>query len=34
MDAIEPGDFVLAVKAFDGETESNPSNEVLLRVTP
>ena len=34
MDASEPGDFVLTVKAFDGVTESNPSNEVLLQVTP
>ena len=34
MDAIEPGDFVLTVKAFDGITESNPSNEVLVQVKP
>jgi len=34
MDAMEPGDFVLAVKAFDGVMESSPSNEVLVQVKP
>jgi hypothetical protein len=34
MDAIEPGDFVLTVKAFNGVEESNPSNEVLVQVKP
>ena len=32
--ATEPGDFAIAVKAFDGVSESNPSNEVLLQVLP
>jgi hypothetical protein len=30
----EPGDFVLIVRAFDGELESDPSNEVILQVKP
>ncbi len=34
MDAIEPGDFVLTVKAFNGVEESNPSNEVRVQVKP
>jgi hypothetical protein len=34
MDLLHPGDFVLAVRAFDGVNESNPSNEVLVNVKP
>lgn len=34
FDATEPGEFLLVVKAFDGLVESNPSNEVILRVEP
>ncbi|MCI0628204.1 MAG: fibronectin type III domain-containing protein [Acidobacteria bacterium] len=34
LDATVAGDFVLAVKAFNGVQESNPSNEVLLQVKP
>jgi hypothetical protein len=34
MDVLHPGDFVLAVRAFDGVSESNPSNEVLVQVKP
>jgi hypothetical protein len=34
MDLLQPGDFVLAVRAFDGVNESNPSNEVLVNVKP
>ena len=34
MDLLHPGDFVLAVRAFDGVNESNPSNEVLINVKP
>ncbi|MSO22406.1 MAG: fibronectin type III domain-containing protein [Acidobacteria bacterium] len=34
MDAIEAGDFVLTVKAFNGVEESNPSNEVGVQVKP
>ena len=34
MDLLHPGDFVLAVRAFDGVSESSPSNEVLVNVKP
>ena len=34
MDLLHPGDFVLAVRAFDGVSESNPSNEVIVHVSP
>jgi len=34
MDVLQQGDFVLAVRAFDGVSESNPSNEVLVQVIP
>ena len=34
MDVLHLGDFVLAVRAFDGVNESNPSNEVLVHVKP
>jgi hypothetical protein len=34
MDLSVPGDFVLAVRVFDGVNESNPSNEVLVQVKP
>jgi hypothetical protein len=34
MDLLDPGDFVLAVRAFDGVSESSPSNEVLVNVKP
>jgi len=34
MDTLQPGDFVLTVRAFDGVNESNPGNEVLVQVKP
>jgi len=34
MDLLHPGDFVLAVRVFDGVNESNPSNEVIVHVSP
>ena len=34
MDLPQPGDFVIAVRAFDGVNESNPSNEVIVHVSP
>jgi hypothetical protein len=34
VSTLETGDFVFLVKAFDGRLESDPSNEVLLRVAP
>lgn len=34
LDASEAGDFVISVRAFDGVTESSPSNEVVVQVTP
>ena len=34
IDMMEPGDFVLSIKAFNGTEESNPSNEVLVQVIP
>ena len=34
MEMLQPGDFVLSVRAFDGVNESNPSNEVLVHVKP
>ena len=34
MDLLHPGDFVIAVRAFDGVSESNPSNEVIVHVSP
>jgi hypothetical protein len=34
MDLLHPGDFVLAIRTFDGVNESNPSNEVIVHVSP
>ena len=34
VDMMEPGDFVLTIKAFSGAEESSPSNEVLVQVIP
>src|SRR5262245_21489845 len=34
IEALEPGDFVLTIRAFNGIEESDPSNEVLLQVRP
>jgi hypothetical protein len=34
MDLLHPGDFVIAVRAFDGVNESSPSNEVIVHVSP
>lgn len=34
LDASEAGNFVISVRAFDGVTESSPSNEVVVQVTP
>ena len=34
LDATETGDFIIAVRAFNGVKESSPSNEVFLQVKP
>lgn len=34
LNATEPGDFIISVRAFNGVKESNPSNEVLVQVKP
>ena len=34
LEALEPGDFVFTIRAFNGIEESDPSNEVLLQVRP
>jgi hypothetical protein len=34
LEMVDPGDFVLTIKAFNGVDESSPSNEVLVQVIP